>query len=177
MAILLSSASSAAAALIDARVVSGTNRQYQFKLKHIEHFVSAAYGQPLTTPSTWMSSSTSGWLAVTAPPTSCARLPSIPPSAESSTSRPSRQFAIWAADLHPARSGRKRTGAPSPPTRHTASPSPSSPTSPQRRSRSARSGASCSSISRPSTWSQSPSRSCSGPTSCARVVGWSCRRR
>ena len=50
MATLLSSASSAAGALIDARVVSSTKRQYQFKLKHIEHFVSTTYGQPLTIP-------------------------------------------------------------------------------------------------------------------------------
>ncbi len=37
-------------ALIDARVVMGTKRQYQLKLKHIDHFVSTTYGRPLTVP-------------------------------------------------------------------------------------------------------------------------------
>jgi hypothetical protein len=50
MAALLSSASSAANALIDARVVMGTKRQYQLKLKHIDHFVSTTYGRPLSVP-------------------------------------------------------------------------------------------------------------------------------
>lgn len=50
MAALLLSASSAADALIDARVVSGTKRSYQQKLKQINHFVSSTYGRPLTVP-------------------------------------------------------------------------------------------------------------------------------
>jgi hypothetical protein len=59
MAALLLSASSAADALIDARVVSGTKRSYQQKLKQINHFLSSTYGRPLIVPSTWTSSSTS----------------------------------------------------------------------------------------------------------------------
>jgi hypothetical protein len=50
MAALLSSASSAAVALIDARVVKDTKRQYQNKLKHIDQFVSSTYGRGLTVP-------------------------------------------------------------------------------------------------------------------------------
>lgn len=50
MASLLSSASSAADALIDARVVKGTKRQYQSKLNLISKFFADTYGNPLAVP-------------------------------------------------------------------------------------------------------------------------------
>jgi hypothetical protein len=51
MSSLLASASSeAAVALIDARVVKSTKRQYQNKLKVISEFYDSTYGHPLTVP-------------------------------------------------------------------------------------------------------------------------------
>jgi hypothetical protein len=50
MTSLLSSASSAADALIDARVVQGTKRQYQSKLNVISRFFADSYGRTLTVP-------------------------------------------------------------------------------------------------------------------------------
>jgi hypothetical protein len=50
MATVRSSASSAAGALIDARVVVHTKRQYQNKIKHIDKFINDTYGHPLTVP-------------------------------------------------------------------------------------------------------------------------------